>query len=343
MAAARAATPSKKRAPDGKVHVHIDNSSALHEVFEASRKRVRQALDKHSDLKDKLRVTISYDGEGIERQLRTAEVLYGWDFEREDMAARAPRLRLVMANGAGVNHFMPLDWLPRTAVFTNARGVHGERAAEYAIMAVLMLNNRLPEMVTHQRRGTWVQCFNSAIGGKTLLIIGVGNVGGSAARWAKRFGLKVWGVRRTRRPHRHVDEMYGPEDLPRILPKADFVLMTTPETERSRHLLGRKELDRMKKGAGIVNYSRAGVIDYEHLAKKCERGELIAILDVFEPEPLPDSSYLWDVPNLIITPHCSSDDLDLYSLKTLDVLFDNVRRYLDGRPPRNRVSRTHQY
>ena len=86
-------------------------------------------------------------------------------------------------------------------VFTNNRGVHGARAHEYAIMAVLMLNNRVPEMVTHQRAGRWEQTFNTGIAGKTLLVIGVGSVGGGVAEWAKRFGMRVIGVRRTAKPH----------------------------------------------------------------------------------------------------------------------------------------------
>ena len=332
-----------KRAKYRKVHLHVDNVAALGYTFDVSAKRVRDALARHSWARDKLRITIEYDGGNFDKHIATADALCGWEFDRQTLAERAPNLRWIHATGTGVTHLMPLDWLPNGAVLTNNSGVHGERANEYAIMAVLMLNNRVPEMVTHQRRGRWHQTFNTAIAGKTLLILGVGHVGAGAAKWAKRFGLHVIGVRRTGKPRRFVDEMYGPGDLAKLLPRADFVLVTAPDTHHSHHLIGRKELDLLKKGAGLIAYSRAGVVDYDALRRKLDRGELIAILDVFEPEPLPSSSPLWKTPNLIITPHCSSDDTEAYIPRTLDLLFRNMARFIDGKPLLNRVSPTLEY
>jgi glyoxylate/hydroxypyruvate reductase A len=330
----KAARPKQAGA---EVHVHIDNDSALGEVFEVSRRRLDEAVARHPEVARQVRFTLEYDGRNLDRHLKTAEVLFVWRFDRDNLGARAPNLRWVHAPGAGVNHLMPLDWLPEGAVFTNNRGIHGERANEYAIMAVLMLNNRLPEMVTNQRKGRWEQAFNSGIEGKTLLIVGVGHVGAGVAKWAKRFGMHVIGTRRSGKPRRHVDEMYRPEDLLTLLPRADFVIVTAPETVHTRRLLGSRELRRMKKGAGLVNYSRAGLVDYEALRKKLEKGELIAVLDVFDKEPLPKSSPLWKTPNLIITPHCSSDDPVSYTPKTLDLVFRNLARYIAGRPLLNVV------
>jgi len=169
-------------------------------------------------------------------------------------------------------------------------------------MAVLMLNNRLPEMVTNQRQGRWEQLFNSAVVGKTLLIVGVGHVGGSVAGWAKRFGMRVIGIRRTGRNHRSVDAMHRPADLPKLLPEADFVLIAAPHTDATHHLIGADEIALLKRGGGLVNYSRANLVDYEALRGRLERGEISAVLDVFSPEPLPSDSPLWQTPNLIITP-----------------------------------------
>jgi glyoxylate/hydroxypyruvate reductase A len=282
-------------------------------------------------------VTIGCDGDNLDGALRTADALFGWNFERHGLARRAPRLRWVHVHGAGVNHLLPLDWLPAGAVLTNSRGVHGDNASEYAIMAVLALNNRLPEIVTNQRRAHWQQLYNTGLSGKTLLIIGVGSVGRGAARLAKRFGLRVIGVRRTGKPHPHVEQMFKPKDLRRLLPKADFVLITAPHTDETHHLIGPKELSLMKRGAGLVNYSRARLVDYEALRKKLQQGELTAILDVFDPEPLPSDSPLWKTPNLIITPHSSSDDAEQYTPRTLDLVFRNAARFVDGKPLLNRV------
>jgi len=332
-----------KRGGASKVHLHIENGSELGPVFAATPRRVSEALARHPRLKGKLRITIGHDGDIIEGEIGTADALFAWDFDRANLAERAPRLRWIHAHGAGVSHLMPLDWLPRGAVLTNSRGVHGPKADEYTAMAILMLNNNLPLSVTNQRKAKWEQPFNTSIATKTLLILGVGHVGGGAARWAKRFGLRVLGIRRTGKRHAHVDEMYRPRALHKLLPRADFVLVTAPLTSETRHMIGARELALMKPGAGLINYSRANVVDYKALARKLRGGELSAILDVFDPEPLPKSSPLWKLPNLIITPHCSSDDREQYTPRTLDLVFANMERFIQGKPLVNRVDPHLQY
>jgi glyoxylate/hydroxypyruvate reductase len=333
--ARRAIGPSAS--PDRPLHLHIENTRSLGEVFEVTKTRLREALRRHPNVADQIKVTLGYDGDVYEQALRTADALFGWSFDRRDLARRAPRLRWVHAHGAGVNHLLPLDWLPPGAVLTNSRGIHGDNASEYAIMAVLALNYRLPEVVTNQRQARWRQLYNTSLAGKTLLIVGVGSVGGGTAKLAKQFGLRVLGVRRTGKSHRHVDEMFRPKDLARLLPKADFVLITAPHTQDSHHMIDARMLDRMRPGAGLVNYSRAGLVDYDALRKKLERGELSAVLDVFDPEPLPPDSPLWQTPNLLITPHSSSDDPKRYTPDTLDLVFRNTARLLAGKPLLNRV------
>jgi glyoxylate/hydroxypyruvate reductase A len=334
------ADPGKPELP---LHLHVENSRDLGEVFQATPKRVKEALARHPRLAGKVRVTIGNDGDIYARAMRTAHVLFGWRFDRADLAEKAPNLRWVHAHGAGINHLMPLDWLPRGAVLTNSRGVHGEKAEEYTLMAILMLNNRMPRILNNQSRARWEQPFSSSVAGKTLLVVGVGHIGGGAAKWARRFGMTVLGIRRTGRPHRHVDEMHVPAALPRLLGRADFVLIATPHTKDTHHLIGRRELDLMKPGAGLINYSRAALVDYRALAAKLRKGELSAILDVFDPEPLPHSSPLWKLPNLVITPHCSSDDTERYTPTTLDLICRNLERLIAGKPLLNRVSPTHQY
>ena len=161
---------------------------------------------------------------------------------------------------------------------------------------------------------------------------------------AKSLGMHVLGVRRKVRPHRYVDEMYGVSDLPKLMPRADFVLVTTPVTSETRNLVGKGQLDRMKTDASFINLGRAEVVDYDHLRKKLRRGEIKgAILDVFEPEPLPKRSPLWSTPNLFITPHVASDDADDYMPLTLDLVLENAGRFLSGRPLKNRVIPSREY
>lgn len=325
------------------VHLHVENSKDVNEVFDISRERVRDALARHPHVAERIRVSIGYGGDILDRELETADAVFCWDFDRECLARRAPKLRWVHVHGAGVSHMMPLDWLPRGAVLTNSRGVHGQRATEYAFMAILMLNNRLPEMIANQQHSRWHEVFNTGIEGKTLLIVGVGHIGGGVAAWARRAGMNVVGIRRTGKPRRDVHEMHTPQALHALLPRADFVLVSAPHTQATHHMIGARELALLERGAGIVNYSRAHLVDYEALRERLERGAVSAVLDVFDPEPLPASSPLWHTPNLIITPHCSSDDREQYTPRTLDLVFRNLERLIEGKALVNRVSRKHQY
>jgi phosphoglycerate dehydrogenase-like enzyme len=326
-----------------KLHLHIDNDRALGPVFEVTKQRLQEAMDKYPDVAKRLKVTIDYDCQDFEKHIAGADALLCWKFKLANIAQRAPRLRWIHVSGAGIEYFTPFDWMPDNITFINNRGVHGARANEYAIMAVLMLNNRLPEMTTSQREGQWNQVFNSAISGKTLLVIGVGSVGGGVAKWAKQFDMNVIGVRRSKKSHAAVDEMYGPEDISKLIPRADFIIVTAPATHATQNLIGKDEIELMRPGAGIINYSRAHVVDYDALRVRLENREISAILDVFDPEPLSAESPLWSVPNLIITPHCSSDDTDSYIPMTLDLMFRNIRRIFEGEPVLNSVDPTNEY
>jgi phosphoglycerate dehydrogenase-like enzyme len=327
-----------------KLHMHVENSRRLGPVFEVNKSRITEVIGRFPGLSQRLRITLGYDGETFPKQMQTADMLFGWNFDTTVIAnGGAPRLKWLHVHGAGINHLLPLDWLPRNVTLTNSRGIHGEKADEYTAMALLMMNNRLPESFTNQRLKRWNQTFSSSIIGKTVLIIGVGHVGGGAAKWAKRFGLRVLGIRQSGKKHAYVDEMYTPNRLRTLLPRADFVLVTTPHTSSTTHLIGATELKLMKDGAGLVNYSRANLVDYDALRAELNKGRLRAMLDVFDPEPLPASSPLWHTPNLIITPHASSDDSERFTPKTLDLVFRNAERLLAGKGLINRVDRKREY
>ena len=328
---------------NGPLHLHIENSSRLGEIFEISKTRLDDALGRHPQATRDVEITIGRDGDGFREAMASAEVLFGWDFERENLVKYAPRLRWIQIQGAGVNHLLPFDWLPPGIILTNSRGAHGRRGSEYLIMAILALNNGLPAMVTNQREGRWQQIHTSAIGGKTLLIFGVGHVGGDTAKVAKSFGLHILGVRRTGAAHKYVDEMYRPTDLKALLPRADFILITAPHTRHTECIIGPQEFDLMKKGAGIVNYSRSRLVDYEALRKTLEAGHISAVVDVFDEEPQPSSSPFWQLPNLIITPHSSSNDPLHHAHRSLDLLFENLARYLANEKLENIIDPAEQY
>jgi phosphoglycerate dehydrogenase-like enzyme len=306
--------------------------------------RYEAAAERHSDVANRVKSSIATDFEDFDALIREVDVLVGWRFPKEDLARRAPTLKWIHIWGAGVEHLLPLDWLPRGVALTNNSGVHAPKVGEYMLMAILMLNNHIPALVTSQHRAQWNEIFGTCVAGKTLGVIGVGQMGGAAAQRAKALGMRVLGVRRNARPHRYVDEMFGPDELDQVLPRADFVMVTIPLTAETENMIGRRELDLLEPHAGLINLGRAQVVDYEALVEKLHRGELSgAILDVFDPEPLPPDSPLWTTPNLIITPHVASDDWDAYMPRTLDLVFENIRRYFDGRPLKNKVRRHLQY
>jgi len=321
------------------IRVHFQSNPEAPLVFQVNQERYQAAADRHGDLAHHVKASIGETTGDLYAALGEVNVLVGWTFPQKEMAQLAPNLRWIHVWGAGIEHLLPLDWLPPGVALTNNRGVHSEKAGQYMIMAILMLSNRIPALVTSQRYGEWNEIFSTRLSEKTVVIVGVGHMGGSAARQAKRFGMHVIGVRRSGRPHRYVDEMVTPQDLDRVLPCADILMVTTPLTGETRGLIGGKELDLLKTDAGLINLGRAQVVDYEALAERLEARRLSgAILDVFDPEPLPSDSRLWQTPNLIITPHVASDDWELYMPLTLDLVFENIRRYLEGRPLKNRVN-----
>ena len=326
------------RPDSARLTVHVAGLTSQHETFWVTPARVRAAAARHPDLARRLRFTWSWDLEGFAGKIARADLMIGWRFPHRELAAMAPRLRWIQLTGAGVEHLMPLDWLPRGVALTNNSGVHAEKAGEFAAAALLMINHGFPALATSQRRHAWEKQFTTTIAGKTVAFVGLGDMGRAAARWARRLGMEVIGVRRSGRPAGGIARVVGPEALDAVLPEADFVVVACPLTPETRNLLSRRRLARMKRGAGLVNIGRAGVVDYDALADALRAGRLSgAVLDVFDPEPLPEASPLWDVPNLVVVPHCSSDDRDRYIPMTLDLFFDNLGRFLAGRPLRNRV------
>lgn len=321
-----------------KLRLHIDNSTQRADVYHITEERWRSAAARHGSLARKLDVSISWDGAGLDAALAQADLVIGVPAEHGRLEQRAPRLRWLHHTSAGVDRLLPLDWLPRNIAFTNNHGAHGAKAEQYMRMAYTLLNVRLPAMIANQHAHRWEQLLSPSLAGQTALVIGLGDLGEAAARAARQLGLKVIGVRRHARPCRYADSVHTYRSLDRLLPKADYVVLAVPLTAETRNLLDRKRLDLLRPSAAVINIARAPVVDYAALVEKLRAGELAgAVLDVVEPEPLPPDSPLWDTPNLVITPHASCDDADNYVGISLDLWFENLARFLDGKPLRRRV------
>ena len=333
---------------DRRVKVHVKNNHASPDtfpptvegeaVFTITRERYEAEVARYPDLAERLDVFIDWDLNHFEESMKSAEVLVTWDLPTADLARVAPQLRWIHIIGAGVEHLCPMDWLPPEVTVVNNRGAHAAKGGDFALMAVLMLHNHLPAIIANQQRRHWESLFSTPVAGRTVLVVGTGHIGRGAARCCKALGLYVIGVSRHGRAHGELDEAYAVDGLDKVLPRADFVFVATPLTAETRNLIDRRRQSLLKPGAGIVNVGRAATVDYEALVENLRSGRLGgAILDVFDPEPLPVESELWDVPNLLVTPHVSADDGDSYVPMTLELVFRNMRRYLAGEPLDNVV------
>ena len=326
------------------IRVHFKNRRASPTVYHVTAEILDEACRRHPDLASRINPSIGYDTEEFDYAMETAEVLVGFRIPTGDLSSRAPHLKWIHVTGAGIDHLTPLDWLPRGVIISTSSGVHAEKAGEYAAMAISMLNNCMPHYIECQARREWHQKFTTPLSGKTLVVIGVGHMGGAAAVRAKQLGLRVIGVRNSGRPHPAVDDMFKPDGLDEALRDADFVLVSVPLTSATLGLIDKNRLGLMKPSAGLINMARAEVVDYRALADKLVQGELSgAILDVFDPEPLLPDSFLWDVPNLILTPHVSSDDPERYIPDVLDLLFANIECFLSGKPLLNQIDPEREY
>lgn len=324
--------------------VHIENETKLMPVFTVYPPQYEAALARFPDVAKRIETSWGIDGDVFDSAMKGADAMIGYRFPRDRLAARAPRLKFVQVLGAGVDYMLPFDWVPKGLTLTTNCGAHVPKASQSALMAILMANAQIPKLVTGQRRHEWNRIFTPIVAGKTILIVGVGHIGGGAAEQARRLGLHVLGIRRSKQPHPAVHEMHGPTALHKLLPKADIVLINTALTAATRFLIGRREFALMKHDAAFINMSRGGLVDPKALEEALRTDRIgCAIIDVTFPEPLPADSTLWDAPNLIITPHVMSDDLDQYVPRTLDIFFDNVRRQLAGKPLTNIVDIRREY
>ncbi len=244
----------------------------------------------------------------------------------------APRLKLLFITNAGLDRLAPLDWLPPGVALLNNAGIHAAKAGEFAIMSVLMLANRVPEMVTHQRAGRWQKLWGGVLRGRRITVVGLGSLGGAAAMQAARFGMLVTGVRATAQPHAHCAEVITAHELDRVLPRSEFLVLACPLTHATRGLMDRRRLGLLPHGAGLVNIGRGALADQDALCDLLDAGHLSgAVLDVFTPEPVPPEHRLWTTRNLLISPHTAADDPNSYNADSLDLFFVNLRAWRDGK------------
>jgi phosphoglycerate dehydrogenase-like enzyme len=280
--------------------------------------------------------------EQFRRELGEVEVLLASRPPRGHWA-RAGRLRLVQMMGAGVDSLLPAPDLPATVRIANARGVHEPEMPEFALSLILALAKRIPRALDQQRRREWKIYGSLRLEGATAGILGLGAIGHSLAWRCKALGMRVIGTRRSPEPLEAVDQVFGPDQTQRVLVESDVVVVLLPLTSETRGLLDAGALSLMKRRSLLVNVARGGIVDEAALAKALEGGEIGgAAIDVFEQEPLPASSPLWNAPNCMVTPHVAGLSRD-YMMRLGDIFLENIRRAEAGEPLLNQIDRARGY
>ena len=276
---------------------------------------------------------------GFAAAIGDAEALIGdKDVLRALLPAPAPLLRLVFVTNAGVDNLAPFDWLPPGALLLNNRGTHARKAGEFGLMAVLMLASGIPAMVTDQRAGRWHKRWGRGVAGTRLTVVGLGALGGAIAAEASRLGMVVTGVRSHPAPHPHCARVVGTAALDSVLPETDWLVLACPLTPATRGLLDRRRIGKLPPRAGVVNIGRGALLDQVALCDALDAGLLSgAVLDVFDPEPVPPGDRIWTTPNLIVSPHTAADDPATYLPYSLDIFFANLAALAAGQEPPTRV------
>jgi D-2-hydroxyacid dehydrogenase (NADP+) len=241
---------------------------------------------------------------------------------------------------AGVDRFPQDRFETEGVVLTNSTGIHGDAIGETVASYVLAFARRLHEHVAHQQAHDWVQPDwddGWTVAGERACVVGLGGLGRGIVDRLTGLGLDVTGVRRTPIPEPGVDRTYTPNDLESAVADARFVVLAVPLTDETERLVDGTILDAMDEDAYLVNVARGGVVDQNALIDALEAGSIAgAALDVFETEPLPESSPLWEMDEVIVSPHCGAFTRD-YGSHVAAIVRENVRRVRDGGDHVNRV------
>jgi len=277
--------------------------------------------------------------------LGRAEVVFDFPSGHfRDLEAVAPRLRWLQSTSAGIGQMVKRVGLDQTKItFTTASGVHARPLADFCLMAMLMFAKNYVWMDRDKKAKRWERYCGEELTGKTLAIVGVGRVGQEVARHGKRMDMRVTGMRRSSAPVPDIDKLFDRAELHAMLREADFLVLAAPHTSETEGIIGEAELAVMKPTTVLINIGRGALVDEDALVRALQQKRLAgAALDVLREEPPPQDSPLWDMPNVIISPH-SASTVTQENARITEIFCDNLRRYLSGQPLRNVLDKQKLY
>lgn len=306
-------------------------------VFPDPGPRWREAL---AGAAPSIELLVAGDGAAAVRLIADVDALYG--ALTPDMLAAANRLRWVQTSMAGLERYMFPALIASPVMLTNARGLYSDVIADHVFSFVLAFARDLPCLLRAQQERRWLpqrEVRTFQLQGLTAGIVGFGGIGAEVARRAHCIGMRVLAVDPA--PHGTVEgvEIWGPERLNELLARADFVVVCAPETPETRGLFDADHFALMKRGARFINIGRGRVVQLTALTAALESGHLAgAALDVYETEPLPADHPLWGMEQVLLTPHSAAYAVPVEE-RRLELVVDNVRRFVAGEPLRNVVAK----
>jgi phosphoglycerate dehydrogenase-like enzyme len=291
-----------------------------------------------------MRVVHLPDYDRLPQELPDTDIFVGYSLRAKQLAD-AKKLKWIHSTAAGVAQLMYPELRDSGILVTNPSGIFSVPMAEHTMGLLIALARNFPDCVRHQDQSRWGQQelwdqpqHLTELNGQLLLIVGFGSIGHELARHAKAFNMRVWGVSRTGKGDATLAEKIVPiSQLHELLPHADYIVVSAPETSETKHLIGAPELARMKPSARLINVARGSIVDQSALIAALQMKQIAgAALDVTDPEPLPSADPLWKAPNLLITPHTSAISDRLWP-RQATLLLDLLERWFAGRELFNQV------
>jgi phosphoglycerate dehydrogenase-like enzyme len=273
----------------------------------------------------------------LEKRIGEADVVVVSGMWKNDLIAHAPKLKFIQSISSGMDQYSREQLGARNVRLASAAGVNARAVAEHAMALILAVARRLPEARDNQHKKAWRGMIGDLaeredeLGGKTLLVVGMGRIGNHLARLAKAFDMKVVGIRRDPAQGANgADSIHAMDDLVTLVPQADFVALTCALTPETTGLMSAAAFAAMKPSSVFVNVARGKVADEAALIETMKAGRIwAAAIDVTADEPLPEASPLWSMPNVFITPH-TAGETRRYEDNVLDILVENLERLWRG-------------
>lgn len=291
-----------------------------------------------------LAATVRYasDESQTEEALRGVQAVFAWDFRPallQKAWGEADSLRWIHVACVGVDGLLFKDLVDSDVVVTNSRGVFDLAMAEYAAALMLAFSKSLPETLRLQHDCQWQHRDTELLAAQRLVVVGVGGIGRAVARVGRSLGMRVVAVGRTARHDPELGDVEAVTHIADVVGDADYVVLATPLTEQTRHLVGKSVLERMQPTARLINLARGDVVDENELLEAIREKRIAgAALDVFAEEPLPRTHPFWMMDEVIVSPHMSADAAGCEAAIS-ELFLDNLRRWTEGAPLRNVVDK----